>query len=139
MVGAHEKGQPLWREEDEEDEAAEESAEAPSGPVESDFDVPVYIINWGLCASACLDANDYFKRFDNVKLIGAPTSADSTYMEVRDAALPHGPGRIVIPNKVWVGRKRGWGEIYEPDILMTDTDWSTENFLNRIEQDLAGE
>jgi hypothetical protein len=98
--------------------------------------VPVYIIVPGQCASACLDALDYFKRFANTKLIGAPSSADSTYMEVRSARLPSGLGNAIIPMKMWVNRPRGNGEYYSPDIVMTDFDWSTANFQKRIEADL---
>jgi hypothetical protein len=105
--------------------------------VPTDFKTPVYVITPGRCASACLDALDAFKRFNNVKLIGAPTSGDSTYMEVRVADLPSGEGRIVIPNKVWMQRPRGSGEVYRPDIELRDLDWSTANFLDRIERDLA--
>lgn len=131
LDAARSQGEPLWRQEND-----RPSGQSAAGPIDSDFHTPVYVINWGLCASACLDANDYFTRFDNVKLIGAPTSADSTYMEVRSADLPSGAARIVIPTKIWVGRQRGWGEVYEPDISMTDLDWSTANFLDWIERDL---
>ena len=133
MEVALEAGQPLWRDAGSSDE---EKNERPA-PAPTDFKTPVYVINWGLCASACLDANDYFKLFDNTRLIGAPTSADSTYMEIRGVKLPAGPGWLTIPNKTWVGRQRGWGEIYEPDIVMDQLDWSTEAFLDRIEADLA--
>jgi hypothetical protein len=105
--------------------------------VASDFKTPVYVITPGRCASACLDAVDIFTRFDNVTLIGAPTSADTTYMEVRYEILPSGKGRIVIPNKMWIGRPRASGQVYQPKILVTDLDWSTATFLNRIERDLA--
>ena len=103
----------------------------------TDFRTPVYVITPGRCASACLDAIDAFKRFDNVKLIGAPTSGDSTYMEVRLAALPSGQGKIVIPLKIWMNRPRGSGEVYRPDIELRDLEWSTKTFLDRIERDLA--
>lgn len=103
----------------------------------SDFKTPVYVITPGRCGSACLDAVDTFTRFDNVKLIGAPTSADTTYMEIRSADLPSGKAMIVIPNKLWAGRPRQSGEIYTPDLLVTDLDWSTDTFLDRIEADLA--
>ena len=130
MEAALAAGAPLWR------DAGSDGGER-SRPEPTDFDTPVYVINWGMCASACLDANDYFTLFDNTKLIGAPTSADSTYMEVRGVKLPAGPGWLTIPNKTWVGRSRGWGEIYEPDIVMDQLDWSTDAFLDRIEADLA--
>lgn len=132
MDRARSRGEPLWRE-----GGGDEPQPMAASPVESDFRTPVFVVNWGLCASACLDANDYFKRFTNSRLIGAPTSADSTYMEVRSAPLPHGPGQLIIPNKVWVGRPRGWGEVYEPDIAMTGLDWSTGAFLDRIEAELG--
>jgi hypothetical protein len=98
---------------------------------------PVYVIVPGQCASACLDAIDYFKLFANTKLIGAPSSSDSTYMEVRDAPLPSGMGGAIIPMKIWRGRPRGNGVFYSPDIMMNDLDWSTANFQKRIEADLA--
>jgi hypothetical protein len=130
MEAAAARGEPLWR-----DTSGRQGE--PASPVASDFETPVYVINWGQCASACLDANDYFDLFDNTKRIGSPTSADSTYMEVRVAPLASGQGVVVIPNKTWVGRKRGWGEVYQPDIPMNGLDWSTDAFLDRIEQDLG--
>ncbi|KLE34706.1 hypothetical protein [Aurantiacibacter luteus] len=133
MEQARQQGQPLWRQPGMDGEEATFDA-----PVASDFTTPVYVINWGLCASACLDANDYFARFANTVRIGAPTSADSTYMEVRRKDLPGGPGYVVIPNKTWVGRPRGWGEVYAADIPMAQADWSTAAFLDRIEADMAG-
>lgn len=97
----------------------------------------VYVVVPGQCASACLDAIDVFTRFTNVKLIGAPSSADSTYMEVRTPALPSGMAFGLIPMKMYVDRPRGNGEFYTPDIVMRDFDWSTKSFLRRIEEDLA--
>ncbi|MCU0947481.1 MAG: S41 family peptidase [Porphyrobacter sp.] len=99
--------------------------------------VPVYVVVPGQCASACLDAIDVFKLFPNTKLIGAPSSADSTYMEVRYPSLPSGMARGIIPMKMYVDRSRGNGEHYAPDIEMRDFDWSTANFLKRIKEDLA--
>jgi hypothetical protein len=103
----------------------------------SELKVPVYVIVPGQCASACLDAIDYFKRFPNTKLIGAPSSADSTYMEVRNPKLPSGMAYAIIPMKMYVDRPRGKGVFYQPDIEMRDFDWSTANFLKRIKTDLA--
>jgi hypothetical protein len=96
---------------------------------------PVYVIVPGQCASACLDAVDYFKRFPQTRLIGAPSSADSTYMEVRSEALPSAMAQAIIPMKMYVNRPRGNGVFYSPDILMADFDWSTESFLKRIQAD----
>ncbi|MFM7376603.1 MAG: S41 family peptidase [Erythrobacter sp.] len=111
---------------------------APGAPVPAPlFKGPVYVVVPGQCASACLDAVDVFKLFPNTILIGAPSSADSTYMEVRNPPLPSGMARGIIPMKMYVNRARGNGEFYRPDIEMADFDWSTQSFLKRIEEDLA--
>jgi hypothetical protein len=108
---------------------------APPDPAE--LKTPVFVVVPGQCASACLDAIDLFKLFPNTRLIGAPSSADSTYMEVRNPALPSGMASAVIPMKMYVNRPRGNGGHYQPDIMMVDFDWSTDNFLKKIEADLA--
>ena len=136
MRAAHERGEVFFAESTLGAEPGEEAASGTASP-KTDFTTPVYVIVAGNCASACLDALDYFTPFENVTLIGAPSSADSTYMDVRTEDLPAGPGIAVIPNKVYVGRKRGWGEVYPADIEMTDLDWSTSAFLDAIESDLA--
>ncbi|MBB3033631.1 S41 family peptidase [Alteriqipengyuania lutimaris] len=136
MRAAHERGEVFFAESTLEDETAEAAGGTPASP-ETDFATPVYVIVPGNCASACLDALDYFTPFENVTLIGAPSSADSTYMDVRSEDLPAGPGIVTIPIKVYVGRKRGWGEVYPADIETTDLDWSTSAFLDAIEADLA--
>jgi hypothetical protein len=100
------------------------------------FTAPVFVIVPGQCASACLDAVDVFKLFPNVRLIGAPSSADSTYMEVRTDDLPSGFGKVIIPMKIWVNRPRGNGAFYPPDIMMTGFDWSTDAFRKRIEAEV---
>lgn len=97
---------------------------------------PVYVIVPGQCASACLDALDVFTRFSNTKLIGAPSAADSTYMEVRTKALPSGMAQVIIPNKMYVNRARGVGQSYSPAITVMDIDWSTVNLLKVVEADL---
>lgn len=97
---------------------------------------PVYVITDGGCASACLDAVDVFTRFPEVKLVGAPTSADSEYLEVRRESLASGRGTVILPTKIWVKRPRASGEVYTPDILVTDLEWTTSVFLDHIERDL---
>jgi len=99
--------------------------------------VPVYVIVPGQCASACDDALDYFTRFANTKLIGAPSSADSTYLEVRSQPLPSGLARALIPNKVYVDRPRAAGEYYRPAIVNDSLSWSTQSFIDLIETDLG--
>ena len=71
----------------------------PNEPLVSDFKTKVFVIVPPQCASACLDALDKFKLFENTTLFGAPSSADSMYMEVRLADLPSGLGKVVVPNK----------------------------------------
>ncbi len=104
---------------------------------QADLSVPVYVVVPAQCASACLDALDVFTRFPGVTLIGAPSSTDSTYLDIRFESLPSGKSRAVLPMKVWVGRPRASGAGYAPAIEITDLDWSTATFLTRIEADLA--
>ncbi|TAD74125.1 MAG: hypothetical protein EAY70_11615 [Sphingomonadales bacterium] len=112
-------------------------AQPDAAPPAPQLTVPVYVVVPGQCASACLDAIDVFKLFPNTILIGAPSSADSTYMEVRNPPLPSGMARGIIPMKMYVDRPRGNGAFYTPDIEMIEFDWSTQSFLKRIEEHLA--
>jgi hypothetical protein len=98
---------------------------------------PIYVITDGGCVSACLDALDVFTRFPGVKLVGAPTSADSNYLEIRYEPLPSERGIIILPTKIWVHRPRGSGEVYRPDIAVNDLDWTTETILDHIDRDLT--
>ena len=99
---------------------------------ESDFKTQVFVIVPPQCASACLDAIDVFKQFSNTQLFGAPSSADSLYMDVRLAELPSGLGKVIVPNKVYVNRARGKGDYYKPDIAYNDIDWTTDKLLEKI-------
>jgi hypothetical protein len=98
----------------------------------SDFKTQVYVIVTPQCASACLDAIDVFKQFSNTQLFGAPSSADSLYMDVRLADLPSGLGKVIVPNKVYVNRARGKSDYYKPDIAYNDIDWTTDKLLEKI-------
>lgn len=100
---------------------------------------PVYVITDGACASACLDAVDTFTQFEGVTLVGAPTSADTEYLEVRRENLPSGRGLVILPTKIWVRRPREAGEVYHPDLLVTDLDWTTESMAQAILNDLNGD
>lgn len=102
----------------------------------TDFHQPVYVIVPGQCGSACLDAIDVFNLCDNTKLIGAPSSADSTYMEVHTAPLPSKMAHVILPLKIWVNRPGGNGVFYKPAIEVTDVDWSSSAFMQVIKQDL---
>lgn len=115
--------------------AVEPREKPPAASLEShsDLSTPVYVITSGRCASACLDAIDTFKLFPNTLLIGAPTSADSQYLEIRTERLPSGHGIAIIPTKIWMFRPRKGGLIYKPDVEATQLDWSTNAFLDLIE------
>ena len=91
----------------------------------------------GDCASACLDALDVFTRFPNTILIGAPSSADSTYMEVRTVELPSNLAVVIVPNKMYVNRGRANGQIYPAAIEVRDVAWSVDSLLRTVEADLA--
>lgn len=104
----------------------------PQKPLTSDFKTKVFVIVPPQCASACLDALDKFKLFENTTLFGAPSSADSLYMEVRLADLPSGLGKVVVPNKVYVNRARGAGDFYKPDVAYNGIDWTTNVLLEQI-------
>jgi hypothetical protein len=129
-------GQPYYVKKDEAATAVgNPEADQPGDP--APYTRPVYVIVPGYCASACLDALDYFKLFPNTRLIGAPSSADSTYMEVRTETLPGGLARVIVPTKLYVNRPRGNGEFYRPDIPVTALQWTTATFLDVVERDLA--
>lgn len=126
MDAARGRGEPYFK------ERREAGSERAQEPAQVTFEAPVYVITPGRCASACLDAVDVFSMFDNTTRLGAPTSADSTYMEVRGVELPSGKGRAVIPTKLWRGRPRGAGEFIAPHIEINTLDWSTKSFLNMV-------
>ena len=126
-------GEPFHVIRDEADDIARAAAKSPA----TDFTTPVYVITPGRCASACLDAIDTFTLFGNMSLVGAPTSGDTVYMEVRSEELPSGKGRIVIPIKFWHQRPRESGEVYQPRLRVDDLDWSSATFLRAIEKDLG--
>ncbi len=98
---------------------------------------PVYVITDGGCVSACLDAVDLFTLFPGVKLVGAPTSADSAYLQIRHQRLPSGRGSVILPLKIWVGRPRAPGQVYFPQIAVNDLEWTTDVLLDHIERDLT--
>ena len=130
LATAHTRGQPYFV----------EPPDPPAAPLGRDepppLTTPVYVIVPGQCASACLDALDTFTRFPNTRLIGAPSSADSAYLEVRPQPAPSGLSVVIIPNKMWVRRPRPAGGAYRPGIEVTTLKWSTADFQAVIEADL---
>lgn len=135
MAAARAAGREYWVNKDGAAAGVDPQRDQPGDP--APFTRPLYVVVPGNCASACLDAIDYFKLFPNTKLVGAPSSADSTYMEVRYEPLPGGLARVIVPTKLYVNRPRGNGVFYRPDILVPALQWSTELFRDVIERDLA--
>ena len=117
---------------------------APTTPAPSTISSPgslgplavVYVIVPGQCGSACLDALDIFTRFPDVTLIGAPSSGDTNYMDIREEPLPSGLGVLTVPMKVIIGRSRKAGQVYQPLVVMSGISWSTAAFADVIESDL---
>ena len=132
MRAALAQGKAFHVEQDETDPPA--MNDAPDGPP---FTRPLYVVVPGNCASACLDALDVFTLFPNTVLVGAPSSADSTYMDVRVAELASGRAGVIVPNKVYVNRKRANGQFYRPQIEVRDLVWSIGTLSKAIEADLA--
>jgi hypothetical protein len=131
MKAALAKGEPYWK-----DPIAPAQASTASPAEVAPLKTPVYVIVPGQCASACLDALDLFVHFPNTKLIGAPSSADSVYIDVRIESLPGGLAKVVIPNKLYRNRPRTTGQVYTPAIEVNDLQWSTAAFRDVIESDL---
>ncbi len=69
------------------------------------------------CASACLDAVDLWKAAGAIQ-IGRETSADTVYMEMRDANLPSGLATVTVPMKVYRDRYRGHNQPHTPQHRM---------------------
>lgn len=116
-----------------------ENDAAPASPAGDGpaFTRPLYVVVPGDCASACLDALDVFTRFPNTILAGAPSSADSRYMEMRREHLSSGLAVVRVPNKMYVNRGRGNDKIYHPGIPVTELVWSIDALLQVVERDLA--
>ena len=102
LADAIAKRQPLWREPDT-TSPAQASATAAPGKAPA---AKVYVLTDWACASACLDAVDLWTALGAVQ-VGQETSADSLYMDVRSIPLPSGFADLVVPMKVYRGRKRG--------------------------------
>jgi hypothetical protein len=101
---------------DQDEEGTEDPcAEAGSGfPPENPVAATVVLLTDGACASACLDFADELLLMPGVVHAGAPTSADTVYMEIRDVTLPSRLGRFSCAMKVYRNRSRGHNEPYAP-------------------------
>ena len=90
---------------------------------ESPFPAKVYVLSNGSCGSSCLNFADTVLMVPGVKLIGAATSADGVYMDVRSVDLPSGLGSVTFAQKVERGGGRAELEYYDADIAY-DGAWS---------------
>lgn len=107
MTAARAAGEPTWF-----DRATPPTDEKPA-PGPRPTAGPVYVLTDAGCGSACLDAVDLWKAAGAVQ-IGRETSADTVYMDIRQAELGSGLARLWIPMKVWRGRARGNNEPQRP-------------------------
>ncbi|MEM1256202.1 MAG: hypothetical protein AAGI69_27505 [Cyanobacteria bacterium P01_H01_bin.21] len=101
-----------------------ETVSANSNDISNPVSAKIYVFMTGLCGSACLDAVDLLSQFDNVTLVGMPTSADTDYLEIRDVVLPSERAILRFPIKVYRDRNRPSNFYYEPEILYSDLDLS---------------
>jgi hypothetical protein len=108
LRGAIAAGRPVWH-----PPANTRPKEPPSRLPAHRLSGSVYVITDFSCMSACLDAVDLWRALGAVHL-GQETSADTLYMEVREAKLPSGLGSIALPMKVYRGRARGNNEPVVP-------------------------
>ena len=113
MKAAQAAGQPYWRSAN---EPAPEDA-VPPPPAPQLMAGRVYVLTDSSCGSACLDAVDLWKTAGALQ-VGRETSADTVYMELREAALPSGLARIAVPMKVYRGRARGNNEPQRPQYVI---------------------
>ena len=108
MRGAMASGEPLWRDMNDPRPGLDPGVRAVN-PMRG----RVYVLTDPGCGSACLDAVDIWKAMGAIQ-IGRETSADTVYMELREAALPSGLAKVWIPMKVYRGRARGNNEPQVP-------------------------
>jgi hypothetical protein len=113
MKAAQAAGQPYWRSAN---APAPEDA-VPPPPAPQLMAGRVYVLTDSSCGSACLDAVDLWKTAGALQ-VGRETSADTVYMELREAALPSGLAQIAVPMKVYRGRARGNNEPQRPQYVI---------------------
>jgi hypothetical protein len=85
-------------------------------PAEPAFRGRLVYLTDSVCVSACLDFSDVVMALPRVTHVGQPTSADTTYMEIRGATLPSNIGTLNFATKVYRGLSRGETGYYTPEI-----------------------
>lgn len=108
MRVALDKGEPLFRVRRDEESAAEPP------PAEPAFRGRLIYLTDSVCVSACLDFSDTVMALPRVTHVGQPTSADTTYMEIRGVTLPSNVGGLNFATKVYRGLSRGEPGYYTP-------------------------
>ena len=83
------------------------------------FDGLIVLLTDHHCASACLSFADRVLAMPRVVHAGQPTSADTSYMEVRGAALPSSLAALSLATKVYRGRPRPGAGDYRPTLAYT--------------------
>ena len=78
----------------------------------------VVLIDQG-CAGACLDLLDLVTQLPNVRLVGAPTSGGSIFVEPTLLRLPSNYADLEYGHKAWTGRDRGHLQPYTPQVAYT--------------------
>ncbi len=71
------------------------------------------------CFSACLDLMDLFTAMPGTVQAGAPTGADTIFMETNGGILPSGMLGFSYGVKAWVERPRGSNVAYAPTAALT--------------------
>ena len=112
MKAAQAAGQVYWRSANTQDPDA-----APPPPAPQLMAGRVYVLTDSSCGSACLDAVDLWKTAGALQ-VGRETSADTVYMEIREAPLASGQAQIAVPMKVYRGRARGNNEPQRPEYVI---------------------
>ena len=130
MKAAQAAGRPYFR-----DANTAEPDAAPATAAVDPVKGRVYVITDAGCGSACLDAVDLWKAAGAVQ-VGRETSADTVYMEIREAPLASGLARLWMPMKVWRGRARGNNEPQRPAHVF-DGDMGDTAALEAWVRDLA--
>lgn len=79
----------------------------------------VVVLIDGGCTGGCLDVVDLLKNLPNVVLAGAPTNADSIFIEATDIRLPSNYGDLSFGHKAWTTRERGHNVPHTPQAPYT--------------------
>lgn len=110
MRGALDRGEALFRVQRDEEAVAEPP------PAEPEFRGRLIYLTDSVCVSACLDFSDVVMTLPRVTHVGQPTSADTTYMEIRGVTLPSNIGGLNFATKVYRGLRRGETGYYAPQV-----------------------